>query len=119
MAESTPTKEGQNLIIKNLSSIFMTLVGLSIAALFAWAQKVSNDSNANKVIIQSLQDEITRLEAKLNGTNTGLKNDIQDVRNDIDQLQTDGEKIHDDLKIRTTRVEDWQTYWQLYHPIKK
>jgi hypothetical protein len=112
-----PTKEGQNTIIKNLSNIFMTLIGLALTALFAWGRSISEHANNSDVTIQGLKDEIIRLEAKLDGTNKGLKADIQEVASDVDELKDDAEKVHDDLKIRTTKVEDWQMYWQLYHPI--
>lgn len=119
MADETPTKEGQNIIIKNLSSIFMTLMGLLIAYLFNWASTVSKESNENKVVIQSLKDELTRLEAKQDGQIRGVKASVEDVQSDVNDLKSDAEHVHDDLKMRTIKVEDWQKFYEIVHPLGK
>lgn len=115
MADSPPTKEGQNIIIKNLSSIFMTLMGLLLAYLFSWGKDLSTRLATDDILFQTYKDEITRLEAKVDGQQKGLLNKIQDNANDIDDLKNDAEKVHDDLKTRIIHQEDWSKAWEQYH----
>lgn len=114
MADEAPTKEGQNIIIKNLSSIFMTLMGLALAALFAWGQQVSKENGETKIVVQQLKDEIQRLEAKIDGQVRGIRADIQDNANDIEEVKLDAEHVHDDLKTRMTKQEDWVKFFEQY-----
>lgn len=95
----TPTKEGQNIIIKNLQGIFTTILGLSLALLFAWAQGLSKDVAENKVVIQHLKDVVN-----------DLQNQINDTNGDVIVLRQREETDHDDSKIKLTRLEDWQLF---------
>lgn len=105
-----PTKEGQNAIIKNLSQISMTVLGLAIAGLFAWGQGLSRDINDNKVIIQALQDKIEGLNKKIDNQMLNVYKDIHDNEGDISDLNQKVESMHDDSRIRITHLEDWQLF---------
>lgn len=109
-ASGAPTKEGQNIIIKNLQGIFTAILGLSLAALFGWGQSLSHDVNDNKVIIQELKDKIDGLNKKIDNQLTSVYKDIHDNEGDITDLKQEVEQMHDDSRIRITRLEDWQLF---------
>lgn len=94
-----PTKDGQNIIIRNLSQISMTILGLAIAALFGWGQTLSKEVAENKVVIQELKDRIS-----------DLSQDIKDNESNLSDLKLSVEYNHDDSRIRITRLEDWQIF---------
>lgn len=121
MADSLPTKEGQNKIIGNLNltNVFMSIITLAIGAAFAWVSKVGDKSTETQLHLQSLEDKMIKLEAKGDGQIKGVRADIEDIRSDISKIETDAEKTHDDLKMRTTKVEDWQKFYEMIHPFGK
>ena len=94
-----PTKEGQNLIIANLNKIFMTMMAIALAGLFAWGQNMSHLLNIQQTENQRLNDKID-----------GLQKEINDNEADILELQHTGEQQKDDIKTRIIKLEDFNLY---------
>jgi peptidoglycan hydrolase CwlO-like protein len=104
-----PTKEGQNVIIKNLNNIFVAVVIASVGWLFTWGNTLSHNQSDQK-------DQYDQIIAELRGEIKELHNELDDAEKDIIDLQTKTESEHDDTKIRLTKIEDWI---QFYSPTKK